>query len=104
MKKISLAGHIVEEVGVNGQPNEVEYPFKNCLSEVLFNPQLKLSAVDILEREPIYKKIQNAEKFILLEDAEHKLLKSAIDNTKGFRLMDIEMVKRVRDAEDYEVK
>jgi hypothetical protein len=104
MKKISLAGHIVEEVGVSGQPEKIEYPFNANLIEMLFNPQLKLQAKDIIEREPIYKKIKKAKDFVLLEDAEYNLLKHAIENTKGLRLMDIEMVKRVQNAEDYEVK
>ncbi len=99
MRKILISDYKVIQDG-----KELPYPMREALAEVLFHPDLKLRALDLLKRDDLARKILNqSESHILLEDSEYSLIKSAVDVVQGFTRNDVEFVRRVLNAESVEV-
>lgn len=98
MRKINLENYsmIVDE-----QPTP--YGVKGSLIMCLLHPSLQLSGRELLLRNKIGEKIENAEEFVLLEDAEYAKLESAFETVTGFSQNDVELVRRVFEAESIEV-
>lgn len=103
MKKINLKDYEVEvrtPTGTNG----VNYEVKTSIIGLLFQPELKLGGVELLKQNQLAEKIlQHQEPEILLEDAEYNKIKQAINLVKGFGKNDVELVRRVLEAEDVSV-
>jgi hypothetical protein len=99
VRKILISDYKVIQDG-----KELPYPMREALAEVLFHPDLKLRALDLLKRDDLARKILNqSESHILLEDSEYSLIKSAVDVVQGFTRNDVEFVRRVLNAESVEV-
>ena len=103
MKKIDVRDYLVAVPAENGTTIEIPYNVKESLVGCLFHPELKLGGRAVIERDTISKKIESAEDSVLLEDAEFQKLYEAFETVKGFGKADIELVRRVFDAEDVEV-
>jgi len=105
--KIDLRNYTVENQGFDeaGNPKVFpqEYDVKTSLITCVMHPDLQLTAVDLLKRDEIAHKIRDAEDEILLEDAEFTILRSSFDIIKGLTQNDVELVKRVFDADQVEV-
>jgi hypothetical protein len=83
----------------------MNYDIKDSLIGLLFNRDLQLSARDLLERDPLGRKISDAEgPTLLLENKEFEIIKKAVDTFKGYTRNDIELVKRVYEAKTVEVE
>lgn len=104
MKRIDVRDYPVGVQMDDGTIREIPYNVRDSLVGCLFHPELKLGGREILVRDLIAKKIESAEDYVLLEDAEYQKLNSAFDTVKGFGKADIELVRRVFDAEDVNVK
>jgi uncharacterized protein YacL (UPF0231 family) len=103
MKKINLKDYEVEVRTPTGT-NRVNYEVKTSIIGLLFQPELKLNGVELLKQNQLAEKIlQHQEPEILLEDAEYNKIKQAIDLVKGFGKNDVELVRRVLEAEDVSV-
>lgn len=97
MKKIDVTDIIIEGL-------DTPYNMKSSLVEVLFNPDQKLNAVELLKRDEIAKKILDCNKdYILLESEEFNQLKRSFDMINSFTRHDVEFVKRILNVEDVEV-
>jgi len=102
MKKVDVTEYMVA-MQVDGIDQEVPYNVKESLVACLFHPELKLGAREVIARDRIATKIEEAEKAVLLEEAEYQKLKSAFETVKGFGKAEVELIRRVFEAEDAEV-
>lgn len=103
MKRIDVRDYLVGIQLEDGTTQEIPYKVKESLVGCLFHPELKLGGREIIDRDLIAKKIESAIDHVLLEDAEYQKLNSAFETVKGFGKADVELVRRVFDAEDVDV-
>ncbi|MCK9592317.1 MAG: hypothetical protein M0Q91_09960 [Methanoregula sp.] len=96
MRKIDVSDY---EVGGSGS-----YPVKGTLIQLLFNPELKLSARDLIPQDAIARKIESANGTLLLEESEYQKVKAAIETVKGYGRADLEFVNRILNAPEVPVK
>jgi len=82
---------------------EIPYNVKESLVACLFHPDLKLGARELVTRDRIATKIEEAEGAVLLEEVEYQKLLSAFETVKGFGKAEIELVTRVFEAEEIAV-
>jgi len=80
------------------------YPVTGTLSILLFNPDLKLSARDLIAQDTLAKKIEGAGESVILEEVDYLKVKRAIETVKGWQRGDLEFVSRILDAPEIEVK
>jgi len=95
MRKIDL-----KDYEHDGKP----YPVTGTISMLLFNPDLKLAARDLIAQDALAKKIEGAGASVLLEEEEYQKVKRAIEIIKGWQRGDLEFVSRILDAPEIEVK
>jgi len=98
MRKINLENYMIESN--NGL---LPYDIKSSLIGILFHPDLKLGAVELLLRNKLANKINDSEVEILLEETDYLKLKTAIEIIKGYVRNDVEFVERILNAEEIEV-
>lgn len=101
MRKIDLTPYLVK---VDEKGTEKPFDVKGSIYASLYHPDLKLSAMELLGNDKIAQKVKSAEDKVLLEDAEYEKVKRAFETLRGFDMNDVELVKRVLDAEIVEVK
>ena len=97
MRKLDLTDYTVEVMTEEGAKN-APFPFKSNLIEVLFNPKLEISAIDLLKRDDIARAILAAGDSMLLEESDYGIIKDAIERMRGYQRYAVEMVRRVIDA------
>jgi len=103
MKKIIITNYKVKGLE-DGKLVEVDYDVKEAIIAVIFHPSLRLDGRALLLRGKLADKIEAAKGEILLEDASYASIKSAFELVEGFGKNDLELVKRVLEAETVEVK
>jgi hypothetical protein len=103
MRKINLDPYEAELETTEGL-KKAPYDVRMSLSNLLFNPGLKLNSRDLLDNDRLSQKILKGNSDILLEEAEYKRLRSAIEGFNGFTKTDVELVRRVLDAPEVPVK
>ena len=83
-----------------------DYDVKRNLTGVFLSRSLQLGGKQLLERSEIAKKINDAEDEVLLEDGEFEPLKQVFMSNifKGLGEADVEMVKRIAEAERVKVE
>ncbi len=82
---------------------EVPYHVKDSLCMLLMNPELKLNGTGLLQRNVIGEKILAAGDEILLSNEEMGFLKQGADAAKGLSKNDVQLVKRILEAEAVKV-
>ncbi|MFH2095498.1 MAG: hypothetical protein ABIJ16_07330 [Bacteroidota bacterium] len=102
MRKINLKDYTVE-VRMQQGVEQVNYEVKTSIVNLLFHPDLKLNAVALLEQNKLAEKILATEQEILLEEAEYGKVKQAVGVVTGLGKNDVELVKRVLEAEEISV-
>ena len=95
MKKINLENYDVTMQLDDGSLKTWTYQVKKSLIFCLFHPSLNLSAKELLEREKVASKIESANKEVILNDKEYKIIKNTFDKIRGFQKNDLELVRRV---------
>jgi|LGOV01.1.fsa_nt_gb hypothetical protein len=103
MKKIDVRDYFVAIPTEDGSKIDIPYTVKESLVSCLFHPELKLGGRDVIERDVIAKKIESAEDFVLLEDSEYQKLFHAFETVRGFGQAEVELVRRVFEAESIDV-
>ena len=101
MRKIDLTPYLVE---VEDKGTQKPFDVKMSIFASLYHPDLKLSAMELLSNDKIGIKVKASEGSILLEEAEYEKVKRAFETLRGFDMNDVELVKRVLNAEVVEVK
>lgn len=107
MKKIDLSKYLVT-VKVKEKENIVDrqlpYDVKGSIRGILFHPDQRLSGIDLMENFKLSEKIMAAEDSILLEKDDYNRLKKSFDAFRGFGENDVELVRRILDAPEVQVK
>lgn len=104
MRKIDMKPYEVAMVAESGEKKTDMYDLKGSLGACLLHPVLQLNGRELLLRRRILDKIEQAKGVLMLEEAEYSKLVSAFEQIKGFSKNDLEMVDRVLNAEEIEVK
>lgn len=88
-----------------GDTITIRYSVKDSLLVMLFHPDLRIQAKELLDRDKLAHRLDECkEKFILLEETEYSMIKRAVDTISGYGRNDVELVRRVLDAETVEVQ
>jgi hypothetical protein len=101
MRKINLLPYLVE---IDNKGTTKPFDVRGSIAACLYHPDLKLYARDLLDNDRLAQKIKAATDFVLVEDAEYEKVKAAFETIKGFEINDVELVKRVLEAEKVEVQ
>lgn len=81
------------------------YDVKQSIENMLMNPNLELTAYEIVRNANITKKIKDCnENEVTLEENEYEVLKKVIDEFKGYVAMDIELINKVSKAGKIDAK
>ena len=103
MRKLDLTDYTVEVLTAEGVEN-APFPFKRNLIEVIFNPELKISAYDLLKRDDIARAILASGDDMLIEEGDYQIIKDAVERMRGYQRYAVELVRRIMDAPKAEVK
>lgn len=105
MRKLNISDYQIEIFDSEDKALiNTSYEFKRSLINVLFHPQLQLTAIELLERDKLGQKILSCnDGSLLLEDAEYGKIRNAMEEIRGFCRADVEFVKRIMEAEQVEV-
>lgn len=100
MKKIDLTPYNVTVLRSSGEKEEVPYLFKDSLTEILFNRELKLNGVALVKQNILAEKILKFEgDILLLEDEEYDRVVRAITVVEGLGKNDVIFCQRILNAE-----
>jgi hypothetical protein len=108
MRKLDISNYFIEAVRptknkdtgeIRSEKVQVPYDVKASIISILFHPELKLKAVELMDRNKLAEKIHVCqEDAILLEDAEFDKVKRAIDTISGYSKDDVQFVERIYNA------
>lgn len=96
MRRLDLTPYDVEVRGPEGV-RTLPYDLVESVVGLLFHPDLKLSARELIGRQGLGEKLE-AGGVVLLEEAEHAILVQAVEAFRGFTRNETELVRRVLDA------
>ena len=95
MRKLDLTPYDVTVLTPEG-PKPQPYDVSRSLGVVLFNPELRLGALELLESQDLIKKIRAVElNYVLLEEAEFAKVEAAVKAARGYNENDAEFVRRI---------
>jgi len=109
MRKIELQNYMVNSPMPDGSSVPQPYKVKESMVSCLLHPALKLTGRELLLRGKLATRIEEAEiikgnGFILVEETDYKKLRQAFETIEGFAKNDMELVRRVLEAEEIEVE
>lgn len=105
MRKIDLSNYMVQISLPTGEDNSYPYIVRKSFVEGLYHPDLRLGYKDLMDNDRLSQKIKNWEgDELLLEESEWERLKHVFETITGFTKQDVELVRRVMEAEKVEVK
>jgi len=108
MRKIELQNYMVNVPAADGTFAPKPYDVKESMVSCLLHPALKLTGRELLLRNKLATRIEEAEivegnGYILVEEEDHRKLRQAFETIQGFTKNDMELVRRVLEAEEIEV-
>jgi len=109
MRKLNLKSYLVPFRDTNtNEITNIPYALRDSIEAILLATgeatTQRLSMRELLENAGIAQKIKGAEEdFVLLEEDEFQKVKRAFDAFRGFSRADVEMCKRIEEAEVVEV-
>jgi len=105
MRKINLEGYEVEVLDpATNEKKKLTYEVRKSICELLFIPQLKLNGPALIKQMDLSKKIEEApENYVLMEEEEYRNVEKAFVLFEGFGAREVELVKRILNAEKVEV-
>lgn len=110
MKKIDIRNYKIQIRTNSGKQTTLEYDVLMSIENVVLatGPMTKqrLSMVELLTSAKVMEKIrsQAKEDFALIEDYEYGLVRKAFDSFTGFGVNEVELCRRIMDAETVQVK
>ena len=109
MRKVELQNYMVSMRDEQGNTVPKPYNVKESMVSCLLHPALKLTGRELLLRGKLATRIEEAEikegkGFILVEEADYAKLKKAFETIEGFTKSDMELVRRVLEAEETDVE
>lgn len=108
MRKIELQNYMVNAPQEDGSFKPLPYNVKESMVSCLLHPALKLTGRELLLRNKLATRIEEAEivegnGHILVEEDDFRKLRQAFESIEGFTKSDMELVRRVLEAEEIEV-
>lgn len=104
MRKLNMTPYPVPVVDADGKEDQAPYSVRQSLRLMLLHPQLNLGAEELLVNGDLSDKLRDGPDVILLEEDEYARLMQALSKIKGFRANDIELIRRVKNAEKVDVQ
>jgi predicted AlkP superfamily phosphohydrolase/phosphomutase len=109
MRKIEVQNYMVNLRNPEGNLEPKPYNVKDSMVSCLLHPALKLTGRELLLRNKLATRIEEAEikegnGHILVEEEEYRKLRQAFETIEGFTKSDMELVRRVLEAEEIEVE
>lgn len=109
MRKIDVGNYMVRMRNAEGNLEPKPYNVKESMVSCLLHPVLKLTGRELLLRGKLATRIEEAEIIegnghILVEEEDYRKLRQAFETIEGFVKSDMELVRRVLEAEEIEVK
>lgn len=105
MRQINLSDYSVRLRDEKGEYKDVPYDVKDVMIEILLSRSLGLSGAEILKRDGLAHKIMDCtDGMVLLEEDEWDKFVTAINTVKGLGRDDVELVRRILEAEKIEVE
>ena len=83
---------------------QVQYPVKETLANILISPMLKLNASELLLNFEVRQEVLKADGAILLSPEHYQRAKNAMDGVQGFSGSDVEFVQRIMNAQEVEIE
>jgi len=108
MRKIELQNYMVSLPTQDGKFEPKPYNVKESMVSCLLHPALKLTGRELLLRNKLASRIEEAKIIegnghILVEEEDYRKLRQAFETIEGFTKNDMELVRRVLEAEEIEV-
>lgn len=103
MRKIELKNYMLTVPTADGT-TEKPYDVKGSLVNCLLHPALELTGHELLLRGKLATQIEEGNGHILVEESDYRKLRQAMEKIKGFAKNDMELVRRVLEAEETEVE
>jgi len=111
MRKLNLRDYTVKmkvpDKANPGKELDIELPYhvKDSILNLMFIPQLQLSGAELVKQNVLAIKLETCKDGeILLEDEEYDRIKKAFNTFRGFGRPDVELVRRINEAEVVEVE
>lgn len=104
MRKIELQNYLVTLTRENGEVESKPYNVKESIISCFLHPALKLTGRELLLRGKLTKQIEEANGSILVEEENYRKLSQAFERIEGFTRNDMELVRRILEAEEIEVE
>ena len=109
MRKIDVGNYMVKIPTTKGEFEPKPYNVKESMVSCLLHPALKLTGRELLLRGKLATRIEEApivegNGHILVEEEDYRKLRQAFETIEGFTKSDMELVSRVLEAEEIEVK
>jgi len=109
MRKINLKNYTVEGYDrENDKLIQVPYDVKKSIVNILLVTgeitKQRLDKASLLRNNLIAQKILSAKDFVLIEESEFRIIDQAFNSFQGFGKNEVELCKRIDEAETVEVK
>jgi hypothetical protein len=109
MRKIDVRNYMVQMRNAEGNLGPKPYNVKDSMVNCLLHPSLQLTGRELLLRDKLATRIEETEIIkgngqILIEEEDYRKLRQAFEKIEGFTKSDMELVRRVLEAEEIEVK
>ena len=109
MRKIDVGNYMVQMRNAEGNLEPKPYNVKDSMVNCLLHPSLQLTGRELLLRNKLATRIEEAEivegnGHILVEEEDYRKLRQAFEKIEGFTKNDMELVRRVLEAEEIKVE
>lgn len=104
MRRIDLSDYDVEIDIPDDKVKTTPYLVKKSLVNMMYSQDIQLTARDLLDNDRVAQKIAGSNGVVLLEEEEYVRVKHALESLRGLSKQDVQLVKRVFDAPQVEVK
>jgi hypothetical protein len=103
-RRILLGNYEIDVPQQDGSTVRIPYDVKKSLGDIILAPQLKLNGTALLRNFRVASRIIDClEESILLETQDYGLLLEAVDKLDLFGKNDVELVRRIIEAEEVTV-
>lgn len=109
MRKINVGNYIIQMRNAEGDLEPKPYNVKDSVVNCLLHPSLQLTGRELLLRDKLATRIEETEIVegdgrVLIEEEDYRKLRQAFEKIEGFTKNDMELVRRVLEAEEIDVK
>lgn len=104
MRRLELSDYTVTLRNEAGELEDLTYPVKDSLVELLLARSLQIAGRELIIRDDIARKILAADGVILLEEEEYQRLVTSAEVVTGQGRTDVGLIRRIFDAPEVEVE